>query len=87
MKSENGATKTYLKEDDNILENQNQAKGPKVNLPNGTNLKVVLTSKLPIHKFLSNKAQQGHVLEGLRNPSLLSIGQLCDDDCVAVFTK
>ena len=27
------------------------------------------------------------MLEGLSNASLLSIGQLCDDDCVAVFDK
>ena len=28
-----------------------------------------------------------NVLEGLSNASLLSIGQLCDDDCIAVFDK
>ena len=29
----------------------------------------------------------GNVLNGLMNASLLSIGQLCDDNCIAVFSK
>ena len=36
---------------------------------------------------LSAKAQEGHVLDGLTTGSLVSIGKLCDDDCIALFTK
>lgn len=42
---------------------------------------------LPLHGLLSNTAKKANVLDGLNNASLLSIGQLCDDDCIAVFNK
>ena len=32
-------------------------------------------------------AMTGNVLAGLTNSSLLSIGQFCDDNCIAVFSK
>ena len=36
---------------------------------------------------LSSEAKIGHVIPNLSSASLLSIGQLCDDDCLALFTK
>ena len=36
---------------------------------------------------LSSEAKIGHVIPYLSSVSLLSIGQLCDDDCLALFTK
>jgi hypothetical protein len=29
----------------------------------------------------------GHIFKDLKSGSLISIGQLCDDDCIALFTK
>ena len=37
-----------------------------------------------MHVLLSNASKMASVLEGLSNASLLSIGKLCDDDCIAV---
>ena len=45
------------------------------------------TGDLPLHPRLSHKAQKGNVLKGLNNVSLLSLGQLCDDDCIAILDK
>ena len=36
---------------------------------------------------LSSAAKIGHVLLNPSSASLLSIGQLCDDTCLALFTK
>ena len=43
--------------------------------------------QVPLASQLSKSAQHGHVLNGLKTGSLISIGQLCDDDCAAIFTK
>ena len=36
---------------------------------------------------LSSAATIGHVIPSLSSASLLSIGQLCDNNCLALFTK
>ena len=60
---------------------------PQVNLPDGSKMTATDIGILPLGDFLSKIAKQGNVLKGLANSSLLSIGQLCDDNCVAVFNK
>ena len=47
----------------------------------------VETGTLPLNRFLSKLAKTGNVLKGLTNSPLLSIGQLCDDNYVAVFSN
>ena len=44
-----------------------------------------MTGTLPLTKILSPNATRAHVLSGLENSSLLSMGQLCDDECTAIF--
>jgi hypothetical protein len=45
-----------------------------------------LRATIPLAAALSKQAQAGHIFDGLQG-SLISIGQLCDDDCVALFSK
>ena len=40
---------------------------------------------LPQHS-LPDKARQAHIFPGLKKP-LISIGTLCDNDCIAVFDE
>ena len=56
-------------------------------MPNGDKLRAIENDLLPLHYLLSEHAKKAHILEGLSYVSLLSIGKLCDDDCVAVFDK
>jgi len=42
---------------------------------------------VPLAPALSKQAQQSHVLRHLSTGSLISIGNLCDDDCTAIFSK
>jgi hypothetical protein len=52
-----------------------------------THIQVTHSGLLPFHHSLSDKAKTAHVLDGITNASLISIGQLCDDDCIAVLDK
>ena len=42
---------------------------------------------VPLTKELSTQAKVGHIFDGLQSGSLISIGQLCNDDCIALLTK
>ena len=42
---------------------------------------------VPLSPALSPPAKVGHIFDNLKSRSLISIGQLCDDDCVTIFTK
>ena len=42
---------------------------------------------LPLSNKLTPTAQQGFCLHGLRTGTLVALAQLCDDDCIGIFTK
>ena len=42
---------------------------------------------VPMASELSKVSTQGHIMNSLQTGTLISIGQLCDDDCVAIFSK
>ena len=64
------------------------ATGPSVRVANGENIETSKRAIVPLAKVLSDKAKIGHIFDDLQSGSpLISIGQLCDDDCVALFTK
>ena len=88
-KADTGASKTYIKPTDkDILQSPIKIRnGPNVNVPNGATMTTTEIGIVPIHQLLSKAAQQANVLEGLSSASLISIGQLCDDDCIAIFDK
>ena len=50
-------------------------------------MKATHTVQVPLAPELSSDALQGHELNGLKTGSLVSIGKLCDDDCMTLFTK
>lgn len=57
-----------------------------VKLPDGKFLKYTHVTNLDI-PGLDQKATKSYVVPKLKNTPLLSIGQLCDEDYVAIFTK
>ena len=89
LKADSGASKTYIRPQDQHILNKKQltTKGNEVTIPNGTSMTTTTTGILPLHPSLSYHATIGNVLKGLNNVSLLSLGQLCDDDCIAVLDK
>ena len=43
--------------------------------------------QLPLSQDLLLESQTGYMLNGLSTGSLVSIGKLCDDDCITLFHK
>ena len=89
MKADTGATSTYIKPQDihcatNIQLLRN---GPTILQPDETTLQVTKTCQIPMNKKISTTAKSAYIVPGLKNASLLSIGKLCDDNCVALFIK
>ena len=89
MKADTGASKHFVREDDiKFLKQVSLLKdGPRAKLPNN---KIITSSKqgnLSLSPALSAIAQHAIIYPELRNASLLSVGQLCDDNCLAVFCK
>jgi hypothetical protein len=56
-------------------------------LPDSTNIQATHSGQLPFHPSFSEQAKTAHVLDGITNSSLVSIGQLCADNCFAVLDK
>ena len=46
-----------------------------------------MVGQLPLSPHLSAAAQTAFVLDDLKTGTLISLAQLCDDDCTALFTK
>ena len=56
-------------------------------LPDSTHVQATHSGLLPLYHSLSKTAKTAHVLDEMTNSLLNSIGQLCDDDCVAILDK
>ena len=66
---------------------QKSINGPQVLVPNGTTMRTIETGYLPLHKLISTYATNANILEGLRNVLLLSIGKLCDYNCITSLIR
>jgi hypothetical protein len=86
-KADSGASSHDFREaDQNVLSNLRATPfGPTVMLPDSTHVQATQSGLLPLHRSLSKTAKTAHVLDGMTNSLLISIGQLCDDDCVAIL--
>ena len=56
-------------------------------LPNNATIQADKKGFLPLHNSLTDIGQKALSFPNLTNESLLSVGQLCDDDCVILFDK
>ena len=73
--------------DKKCLTNLKISPGPTVTLPNNEQISSTEQGQLPLHSKLSNTALTAAVLPGLQSSSLISLGQLCDDDCDILLNK
>ena len=53
----------------------------------GNKMKATHSVSIPLTPQLSTPVSSGFVLDGLTTGFLISISKLCDDDCVALFSK
>ena len=87
LKGDSGATNHYISSNDaQILQNVSPNSTINVTLPNNASLNSTAIGQLPVPK-LSTYASTAHVLPGLSNTSLLSLGQLADDNCLILLDK
>jgi hypothetical protein len=86
MKADSGASRTYLKGTHaKFLQNHKKLQhGPTATLPDGSQINTTAQGNLPLHSSLNI---EGFVYPHLPNESLLSIGQLCNQGCIAIFEK
>ena len=84
-----GATGHYLDaaSEQHCINVQSTDTGPSVQVANGYNTETSKRVIFPLAEELSTQAKVGHIFDSLKSGSLISIGQLYDDDCVALFTK
>ena len=61
--------------------------GPNVLSASGDVMSSTLRGVLPLSPHLSTTAQSAFVLDDLQTGTLVSLAQLCDDDCIAIFTR
>ena len=88
-KANSGASKHFLKpEHASVLRNLLPVpNGPPAVLPNKKKIHPTHQGYLPLSSALSESATSSLIYPGITNKLLVSIGQLCDDDCLAIFTK
>ena len=88
LKADTGATGHYIKPSDMTILNNllPTTTGPAVRLPNNEIMQAKLKGNLPL-PTLPSTSTKAHVFQELQSASLLSVGQLCDSDCDAVFSK
>ena len=58
-----------------------------IKLPNSTLITATEKGYIPLHSSLNEAATQVKIIPQLTNSSFLSIGQLCDNNCLAIFHK
>ena len=87
-KADSGASRNYWRlQDTKCLKNITNKTGTPVTLPNKTTIIPTQEGTIPLSNKLSLSAQKATVLPALKSASLISIGQVCDDNCTMVFTK
>jgi hypothetical protein len=88
LKADTGATGNYIRNEDALILNHvvDSTTGPHVRLPDNSIIKPTKSGHLSI-PVLPQSATEAHVFLSLKSASLLSIGQLCDSNCSALFTK
>ena len=87
-KLDSGASKHYVRpEDSACLKDIIHVPPSFVGLPDKKVTEINKQGSLALHPALTNSAQTGHILNDLKSATLLSAGQLCDDDCTVILNK
>ena len=86
-KADSGASRHYLRDcDKDVLLHPTPTDGPTVYLPDMSTVSATSKGSLPL-PHLSPAAIEAHVFNNLPSSSLISLGQLCDDNCTILLNK
>ena len=88
-KVDSGASQHYIKNThSNLLKNITEIQnGPSIQLSNNHKLQVSHQAQIDLHKQLPHSATKALILPELTNESLLSVGQLCENNCTVEFGR
>ena len=87
-KGDSAASHHYWRQKDaTLLLEKEDIVGLKVQLPNNKLLKVTQRAQLPLRSNFSKEAKSAMIFPGLESASLVSLGQLADDNCDIVLTN
>jgi hypothetical protein len=86
---DSGATGTFVTASDaqHLLDTSIIDNGPTVLSASGMEMPTTIKGHLPLSPALSVAAQSAFVLDDLKTGTLISLSQLCDDNCIAIFTQ
>ena len=86
-KGDSAASHHYWKTTDrHILQEYTSQKGPSVHQPDNSTLASTGAGYLPLHSSITNRGSHTMVLPQLHSSSLVSLGQLCDDNCLVLLS-
>ena len=83
--ADTAATGNYITEKCPVSNKRPSAHGVDVIIPNGSSMTSTHTALLQLPSELLLGARKAHIFPALKLGSLISIGQLCDHDCTALF--
>ena len=82
------ATKHYITEDKlKICNDLKNTIGPYITVADGRIMSPTKKAELPLPKEFTKNARTAYSYNNLKSGTLLSIGQLCDNDCIKIFSK
>ena len=86
---DSGATHNYIQRNHrHLLKNVKLlSNGPKAYLPDKSIIQADRQGEIQLHEDLTLTGQKAYSFPNLKNESLISVGQLCDDGCEIVFNK
>jgi len=73
--------------DQDCLDNIKNYIGPSVTQPDSTQLQPSSQGLLTLSNALSTDAQKATILPNLKSSTLISLGQICDDNCSVLLNK
>ena len=88
-KSDSGTSNKYWCTEDMLvlLDLKDTPDGPTFQSPNNATINAKKTGSIPLSGSLSTHAKKSHVFDGQHSASLVSLGQLCYDDCISILDK
>ena len=87
-KGDSAASSNYWRpQDKHVLTDIETCQGPYVQLPNNEMIASNERGQIPLSNTLSKNAKNAQILPKLASSSLISLGQLCDDDCIIMLHK
>ena len=83
--ADTAATGHYITQECPVVDKRSTNYGVNVTLPDGNSINSTHTALLQLPSQLPINARTAHIFPDLKSGSLISIGQLCDHNCTAIF--